>query len=104
MCIVTYEYQCRIQIFVVLLHEVLIIFIGLFAIAFVELATEILLRQLPNLFLSVRGVNDGGLRDAKLSLPIRWAFVWFPVSIPPQYPPMILAASRDQKVVVLSFR
>jgi hypothetical protein len=52
MCI-TYEYQCRVQIFVMLLHEFLIIFLGLLAIAFVELAAEILLRQLPDLFLSV---------------------------------------------------
>jgi hypothetical protein len=50
---ITYEYQCRVQIFVVLLHEFLIIFLGLFAIAFVELPTEILLRRLPDLFLSV---------------------------------------------------
>jgi hypothetical protein len=60
---VTYEYQCCIEIFVILLHELLIILLGLLAIMFVELGAEILLRQPPALFLSVRGVNDGS-RDA----------------------------------------
>ena len=54
MCI-TYEYECRIQILVMLLHEFLIILLGLLAIIFIELGTEILLRQHAALLLSVRG-------------------------------------------------
>jgi hypothetical protein len=68
----TYEYQCCVEIFVVLLHEFLIIFLGLLPIMSIESGTEIVLWQFPDLFLSVRRVNDGGRRDAKMNLPIRW--------------------------------
>jgi hypothetical protein len=51
----TYEYQSRVQILVMLLHELLIVLLGLLTIMLVELGTEILLRQPPVLFLSVRG-------------------------------------------------
>ena len=51
----TYEYECRVQILVVLLHEVLIILLCLLAITFVELGAEIFLRQRRVLSLSVRG-------------------------------------------------
>jgi hypothetical protein len=54
MCM-TYEYQCRVQVFVVLLHEFLVVILGLLTIVFIELATKILLRRLPDLFLSVGG-------------------------------------------------
>jgi len=101
---ITYEYQCCVQILVVLLHEFLIVFLGLLAIMFIELGTEILLWQLPVRFLSVRGVNDGGRRNANPSSPIYRAFAWFPViSIPPQYSPMILATLRDRRAVALGF-
>ena len=39
----TYEYQRRVQIFVVFLHEFLIVFFGFFAIVLVELGAEIVL-------------------------------------------------------------
>jgi hypothetical protein len=69
----------------------------------VELGTEILLRQPPVLFLSVRGVNDGGRRDAKSNLPIRWVSTWFPFLSPLGTPSMILAAIGDQRAVTLCF-
>ena len=50
----TYEYQSRVQILVMPLHEFLVILLGLLAVTLVELGTEILLWQLPVLFLSVR--------------------------------------------------
>jgi len=67
---IAYEYQCRVQIFFMLLHELLIVLLGLFPVMFIEFGTKILLGQFPVLFLSVRWVNDGGRRDAKLDLPI----------------------------------
>jgi len=67
----TYEYQRRVQILVMLLHEVLVVLLGLLAIMLVELGAEVLLWKLPILLLSARGVNNGGRRDARLSLPIR---------------------------------
>jgi hypothetical protein len=100
---VTYEYQSRVQILVVLLHEVFIVFLSLLAIMLVELRTEILLRQLRVLFLSVREVNDGGQRDAKPSLPIYWVSAWFLVPIPSRHSSVILAAIGDQRVVALGF-
>jgi len=43
MCI-TYEYQCRVQVLVVLLHEFPIVLLGLLAVVFMESGMEILLR------------------------------------------------------------
>ena len=69
----------------------------------IEFGTEILLEQPSVLFLSARGVNDGGRRDAKLDLLIRLVSARFPISIPPQYPSAILAAIEDQRAVTLCF-
>jgi hypothetical protein len=88
----------------VLLHEVLIVLPGLLAIILVELGTEILLRRLQVLFLSVRGVNDGGQRDAKLSLPIRRVSGWFPASISSQYSSTVLAVVGYRGAVAVRFR
>jgi len=67
----TYKYQRRVQIIVILRHEFPIVLLSLLAIVFIELGAEIPLRRFPAvLFLSVRGVSNGGRRDAKLSLPI----------------------------------
>jgi hypothetical protein len=101
MCI-TYEYQCRVQILVILLDELLIVLLGLIAIVFIELGTEIFWRQLPVRFASVR-VNDDGRRNRKLSLPIRWTSAWFPVPTPLQYSSMILAVIGDQRAGTLGF-
>ena len=49
----TYEYECGVQILVVLLHEFSVVLLSLLAIMFIEFGTEILLWQLPVLFLSV---------------------------------------------------
>ena len=102
MCI-TYEYQSRVQIFIILLHEFLVVLLGLLAVMLVEFGTGILLRKLPVLFLPVRGVNDGDRRDAKTSLPIRWVFAWFPVSTTPQYSSMVLVVIGDRRAVTLDF-
>jgi len=100
---ITYEYQCRVQILFVLLHEFLVVLLGLLPVMLIELGTEILLGQLLDLFPSVRGVNDGGRRDAKLDLPIRLVSAWFPISILPRYPSTMVAAIGDQMVVTLGF-
>jgi len=68
----TYEYQCRVQIFVILLHEFLIVLLGLLAVMFIEFGAKILW-QTPVLLLSVERINNSGKRDAKSNLPIRWA-------------------------------
>jgi len=99
----TYEYQCHVQILVVLLHEFPIVLLGLFAVMFIELDMGILLRKLPLFSLSVRGVNDGDRPDTKPCLPMRCASAWFPVSVPPQHHYMILIAIGDQKTAMLSF-
>jgi len=97
----TYEYECRVQILVILLHEFLIVILGLLAVMFIEFGAEILW-QTPVL-LSVRRVNDGGKRDAKPSLPICWSSAQFPISIPPRYSSVILAVVGDQSAVTLGF-
>ena len=52
---ITYEYQCRVQIrLVIVLYEPHVILFGLPEVMLVELVAEILLSQLPVLFLSVR--------------------------------------------------
>jgi len=51
---ITYKYQCRVQILVMLLHEFPIVLLSLLAVVFIELGAEIFLQQLPVLFLSVR--------------------------------------------------
>ena len=96
---ITYEYECRVQILVMLLHKLLIVLLGLLAILFIKLGTEILLGQPPVLFLSVRWVNDGDRRNANQNLPIRLMSVLFPISIPPQYLSTILGAIEDQRAV-----
>jgi len=98
----TYEYECRVQILVVLLHKFLIVLLGLLAIMLIEFGTEIFLGQLSILFISVQGVN-GGRRDAKLDLPIQSVSAWFPISIPPRYPSTMMAAIEDQRAVTLGF-
>ena len=99
----TYEYQCRVQILFIFLHEFLVVHLGLLAIMFIELGAEILLRKLPALFLPVRGVNDGGRRNAKLNLHIRRVSVWFPTSISLPYSSVILATIEGQRAVTLCF-
>ena len=93
MCI-TYEYQCRVKIFVILLREFPIVLLGLLAIVFIEFDTEIFLWQLLVLFLSVRGVNDCDRRDAKPNLPIRCVPAWFLILIPAQYSSTVLGFPR----------
>jgi len=99
----TYEYQCRAKILVMLLHEVLVVLFGLLVVMLVEFGTETLLWRPPVLFLSVRGVNDGGRRDTRSSLPIYWMTARFPVSIPLQYPSIILGVMGGQRAVILGF-
>jgi len=89
----TYEYECRVQILVILLHEFLIVLLGLLAVMFIEFGAEILW-QTPVL-LSVRRVNDSGKRDTKPSLPICRASALFPIPIPPRYSSMILVVAGD---------
>ena len=96
----TYEYECCVQILVMLLHEFLIILLGLLAVTLVELGTEIFLQQFPTLSFSVRYMSGGGLRGARVNLPIRYARVWFPISTPPRYSSMVLAAIGDQRTVL----
>ena len=91
---ITYEYQCCVKIFVILLREFPIVHLGLLAIVFIEFDTEIFLWQLLVLFLSVRGVNDCDRRDAKPSLPIRCVPAWFHILIPAQYSSTILGFPR----------
>ena len=100
----TYEYECRVQILVMLLHEVLVVLLGLLVIMLVELGAEVLLWKLPILFLSVRGVNDGGRRDAKLSPPIRhWAPARPPISILLQRSSVISTAIGGQRTATLGY-
>ena len=86
-----------------LLHEVLVILLSLLVVMLVELGAEVLLRKLPILFLSVRVVNDGGRRDAKLSLPIRYAPARPPISIPLQRSSVIPAAIGSRRTGTLGF-
>jgi len=51
----TYEYQCRVKILVMLLHEVFVVLLGLLVVMLVEFGAEILLRKFPILFLSGQG-------------------------------------------------
>ena len=99
----TYEYQCRVQILVILLHESLVVLLGLLTVKFVESSAEILLRRLRVPLLSVRGVNDGGQRDTKPSLPIYRTPTWFPASISPHHSSMIPATIGGQGTVMLGF-
>ena len=99
----TYEYQCHVQIPVILLHEFPIVLIGLLAVIFIEWDMGILLRKLPLFSLSVREVNDSDRPDTKPCLPIRCASAWFPVSVPPKHHYMILIAIGDQKTAMLGF-
>jgi len=98
----TYEYECRVQVFVMLRHEFPVVLLSLLAIVFIEFGAEILLRRFPTvLFLSVRGVSDGGRRDAKLSLPICRVFARFTVSILPQYPSTVLVVIGGRRAMTL---
>ena len=91
---ITYEYQCRVKIFVILLREFPIVLFGLLAVVFIEFDTEIFLWQLLVLFLSVRRVNDCDQRDAKPSLPICCVPAWFHILFPTQYSSTILGFPR----------
>ena len=51
----TYEYQRRVQIFIMFLEKFLIIFLGLLAVMFVEFAAKILGRWRQAFFLAGRG-------------------------------------------------
>ena len=103
MCIVTYKYECRVQILVMLLHGFPVIVLGLLAVMLVELGAEILLRQLSVLLLSVREVSGSAQRGTRVNLPIRRVSTRFPVFILPQSPSTILAVIKNQRAVTLGF-